>query len=154
MKILAKLAIAASLAVAPAAVAAQDVGKSVAARKAAMQLYAFYLGQLGAMAKGEAPYDAAAAKSAAASLDALVNLDGSKMWPQGSDNVALGEQTRALPVIWTTYPAITERSAAMKAASASMTAAAGEGLDALRGAIGAVGKSCGGCHEDYRQPKE
>lgn len=154
MKKLATLVVAIGTALAPAALSAQDVGKSVAARKAAMQLYAFYLGQLGAMAKGEVAYDAAAASNAAASLNALANLDGSKMWPPGSDNVTLGDETRALPTIWSTYPAITESSAAFKTAAAAMNGAAGGGLEALQGAIGAVGKSCGGCHEDYRQPKE
>ncbi|MEM7522645.1 MAG: cytochrome c [Pseudomonadota bacterium] len=154
MKTLAKLIIATGVALTPAALSAQDIGKSVAARKAAMQLYSFYLGQLGAMAKGETAYDAAAASNAAASLDALANLDGSRMWPPGSDNAALGDETRALPVIWTTYPAISERTAAFKAATASMKGAAGDGLGALQGAIAAVGKSCGGCHEDYRKPKE
>lgn len=154
MKKIATLIIAVGAALTPPALSAQDIEKSVTARKAAMQLYAFYLGQLGAMAKGEVAYDAMAASEAAASLDALANLDGSKMWPPGSDNATLGDKTRSLPVIWTTYPAVVERNDAFTAATASMKTAAGQGLGALQGAIGAVGKSCGGCHEDYRQPKE
>ena len=154
MKSLAKLFTVAVVALTPAALSAQDVGKSVAARQAAMKLYSFYLGQLGAMAKGEADYDAAVATNAAASLNALANLDGSKMWPPGSDNATLGEATRALPAIWATYPAVVEKSKAFKTAAAAMADAAGGGLEALQGAIGPVGKSCGGCHEDFRQPKE
>ena len=145
---------AAALIVAPAAVSAQDVGKAVAARKAAMQLYAHYISQLGAMAKGAIDYDAEAAGKAAASLNALASLDQSRMWPQGSGNDALGDQTRALPTIWTTYPAVTEKSAAFKTAAAAMNDAAGGGLASLQGAMGALGQSCGGCHEDFRQPKE
>ena len=89
-----------------------------------MKLYSFYLGQLGAMAKGEADYDAAVATNAAASLNALANLDGSKMWPPGSDNATLGEATRALPAIWATYPAVVEKSKAFKTAAAAMADAA------------------------------
>ena len=119
-----------------------------------MKLYAFYIGQLGAMAKGEVEYDAEGASKAAMSLNALATIDQSKMWPQGSGNDALGEATRALPAIWTTWPAISEKSAAFKEAAATMADAAGEGVDSLRAAVGALGKSCGGCHEDFRQPKE
>lgn len=142
------------LAASPAAVSAQDVEKAVAARQSMMKLYSFYIGTLGAMAKGELDYDAEAASKAATSLNALASLDQSKMWPQGSGNDALGEATRALPAIWATYPAIAEKGAALKEAAATMADAAGQGLDPLRGAIGPLGKACGGCHEDFRQPKD
>ncbi len=146
----------AALAVAAATVSpalAADMSKAVEARKAVMGLYSHYLGQLGAMAKGEAPYDAAAAQAAASSLAALASLDQSRMWPQGSDNGALGDKTRALPAIWSTYPAIMDKSKAMTTAASALAEKAGTDLDGLRGAIGPVGKSCGGCHEDFRQPK-
>lgn len=154
MKPVFKLVAAAALAAVPVGAAAQDTEKSVGARKAQMQLYAFYIGQLGAMAKGEVDYDAEAAGKAATSLNALAGLDGSKMWPQGSSNAELGDATRALPAIWATYPAVVEKSKAFKAAAAAMADAAGGGLESLQGAIGPLGKSCGGCHEDFRQPKE
>ena len=43
-----------------------------------------------------------------------------------------------------------DKAMALISAADDMQAAAGDGLDALRGAIGPVGKSCGGCHEDFR----
>lgn len=148
------IAVSATLAAQPTAVAAQDIEKAVAARQSTMKLYSFYLGQLGAMAKGEVEYDAEAAAKSAQSLNALASLDQSQMWPQGSGVDALGEATRALPAIWTTYPAVSEKAQAFAAASDAMATEAGKDLEALRGAIGAVGKSCGGCHEDFRQPKD
>ena len=30
----------------------------------------------------------------------------------------------------------------------------GQGQDALAAAVGELGKSCGGCHKPYRQPKD
>lgn len=122
------------------------------ARKATMQLYAHYLGQLGAMAKGAAPYDAEKALAAANSLLAVNGIDQSAMWPQGSDNSALGDQTRALPAIWTTYPAINDKGAAMSEALGVLASAAGTDLAGLQGAIGGVGAACGGCHKAFRQP--
>ena len=154
MKLIRIAIAAAALAVAPAASYAQDVERAVAARQAAMKLYAFYIGQLGAMAKGAVDYDAAAADKAASSLNALASLDQSKMWPQGSGNDALGDATRALPAIWTTYPAVSEKGAAFDAAAAAMAEAAGKDLASLQAAMGPLGQSCGGCHEDFRQPKE
>ena len=125
--------------------------KAIGARKAQMQLYSFNLGQLGAMAKGEAEYNADVAKVAASNLAALTALNGMAMWPQGTDSTAMPGKTRAKVEAWTTWPAIAKDSEAAKTASANLAAVAGDGLDALRGAIGAVGKSCGGCHKAYRE---
>jgi len=40
------------------------------------------------------------------------------------------------------------------AEAAVLAAEAGNGLDALRAAIGDVGKSCKGCHDEYRAKKK
>lgn len=125
---------------------------AVKARQSQMTLYAFNISLLGGMAKGEIEYDAAAASAAASNLAALSKLDQSRLWPQGSDNAALGDDvTEALPAIWTADSKIGERAMDMTEAAVAMDAAAGDGLDALRGAIGPLGKSCGGCHETYRK---
>lgn len=125
---------------------------AVKARQSQMTLYSFNIGLLGGMAKGEVEYDAAAASAAASNLAALSQLDQSRLWPQGSDNAALGaDKTKALPAIWVAGSTAGEKGMALATAAIAMEQAAGGGLDALRGAIGAVGKSCGGCHESYRQ---
>ncbi len=136
------------------AVAAGDFDKQIKARQASMQLYSFNIGILGAMAKGEMDYNADVASAAAANLDALANMNGGAMWPQGSDMDANKEMTWAKAEIWTTYPKIAEKGAALKEATAKMAAAAGNGLDAVRANIGAVGGGCKGCHDDFRAPKE
>ena len=128
--------------------------KAIKARKAQMQLYAWNLGQLGAMAKGAVEYDADAASAAANNLLALVSLKSGSMWPQGSDSTAMSGKTNAKVEAWTTWPAIGKKSEAMTAAATEMAAAAGGGLDSLKGAIGAVGKGCKGCHEEYREKKD
>lgn len=128
--------------------------KAIKARKAQMQLYSWNLGALGAMAKGSVDYNADAASSAANNLLALVKLDTMTMWPQGSDSTAMPGKTRTKVEAWTTWPAIGEKQTAMVDAATALAAAAGGGLDSLRGAMGAAGKGCGGCHETYREEKK
>ena len=125
--------------------------KAIGARKAQMQLYAFNLGQLGAMAKGKVDYDAKAAKAAADNLVVLSSMSGGAMWPQGSDSTAMPGKTRAKVEAWTTYPASAKAGEALTVAATNLAAVAGDGLDSLRGAIGDVGKSCGGCHKPFRE---
>lgn len=125
---------------------------AVKARQSQMTLYAFNLGVLGGMAKGDIEYDADAATAAASNLASLSRMDQSRLWPPGSDNMTLGaDKTAALPAIWEAGSTAGEKGMAFATAALAMEQAAGGGLDALRGAIGAVGKSCGGCHESYRQ---
>ncbi len=126
---------------------------AIKARQAQMQLYAFHLGQLGAMAKGQAEYNAELASSLAANLKSLANLSGGAMWPMGSDSTAMPGKTRAKVGAWTTYPAVVVKQKAMNMAVAELAKVAGNGQAALGGALGAVGKSCGGCHKPYREPK-
>lgn len=122
---------------------------AIKARKAQMQLYAFNLGTLGAMAKGEIDYDAGKASAAAENLAALSGLNLAAAWPQGSDNTA-AEGTRALPAIWENFPDVAAKSQALNQAATELAAAAGMDLDSLRGAIGPVGQACGACHKQYR----
>ncbi|WP_137700535.1 c-type cytochrome [Marimonas lutisalis] len=125
---------------------------AVKARKAQMQLYAFNIGLLGGMAKGEIEYNADAASAAASNLAALSKLDQSRLWPAGSDNMELGTETAALPAIWDADSDVMAKGTAFVEAAAAMEQAAGGGLDSLKGAIGPLGASCGGCHKAYRQP--
>jgi cytochrome c556 len=129
--------------------------KAIKARQAMFQTYAFSTGLLGAMAKEEIPYDAEIAMEAAANLEAAANFGQSQFWPQGSDNETEGNaKNRALPVIWETFPDIVEKADQLKEAAAAMAAVAGDGLDALQGAMGDVGGSCKACHDDFRASRK
>ena len=135
---------------------AQNVEKAIKARKGLMQVYAFNLGIVGAMAKGKTEYNAEMAQNAADNMLAIAKMKNGPMWPQGSgnDHIEFGEMTRALPEIWSTYPAIADKGKDMAAALTAFSAAAGNGLDSLRGAMGDVGDGCKGCHKDFRAKKE
>ena len=147
----AALGLMASGAVATGALADGHLEKAVKARQGFMQVVAFNLGPLGAMAKGEMDYDAEAAATYAGNLQALANMNTGAMWPAGSDNAALGEdKTRALPAAWAADSKVGEKHQAWTEAMNGLADAAGNGLDSLKGAMGDAGKSCGGCHDDYR----
>ena len=130
---------------------AGEFDKQIKTRKALMQLYAWNIGQLGGMAKGEIPYDAAQAQRAADNLLTLTGLGDGAMWPKGSDSTALGKETRAMAEIWAEGSEIGAKSQALKDAAAAMAAVAGNGLEAVQGEIKNLGGGCGGCHKKYRE---
>ncbi len=125
---------------------------AVKARKAHMQLYAFNLGTLGAMAKGEIEYDAGAASAAANNLAAVASLNQMAYWVPGTSSDDLPDESRALPAIWEEGSKAGEIGASFAEAAAALAAVAGDGKDAMAGAMGAVGKGCGDCHKAYRAP--
>jgi len=127
--------------------------KEIKARQGLMQVAGFHVGVLAAMAKGERDYDAKVAASAAKNVHMAAMMDDSLLWPQGSDlgNKDLTIKTSAKSEALTTYPNVSEKHEAWLKASAELAQVAGNGLDALKPALGAVGKSCKGCHDDFRQ---
>lgn len=151
MKPLLVASTAVSLLAAPA-IAQDGSNPAIGARQALMQLYAFNLGQLGAMAKGAVDYDSAAASAAAANLVSLAMTDQSAMWPQGTDSDS-DATSRALPIGWTQFEDAAAKGMAMGEAATAMKEAAGKDLESLQAAMGPLGKSCGDCHKVYRKPK-
>lgn len=136
-----------------APVLSEDLGdpeEILTARHGYMLLLANQLVPLGAMAKGEAPYDAAAASKAAASLAALASVDTSMLWVPGTEEGVLADSA-ALPEIISNASDREARFGELKTASAALAGAAGTDLDALKAAMGGVGQACGGCHKQYRK---
>lgn len=132
--------------------ASADPTPAIKARQAQMQLYGFNLGTLGAMAQGNMPYDAAVASVAAKNLAALTHLDGSMLWPAGSDIDSV-EGTRALPDLWANFPDVGAKAQAVQVAADEMAEAAGFDLASLQAAMGPLGAACGACHKAYRAPE-
>ena len=143
--------IAATLAAAVPAIALGHADDdNIKARQGYYQMVSHNAGALFGMAQGKVAYDAEAAQTHAANLEMLATMNTASMWPAGTDKASKPGQTRALPVIWETYPAILEKNKAFADASAALVENAGNGLDALRANIGPLGASCKGCHETYR----
>ena len=124
--------------------------KAVKARRGIMQAISLNAGPLFGMAKGKVAYDAKTAQTLANNLKAMASMNNSNMWIKGTDNGAMKGKTRALPKIWEAGSEVGKASKAYKAAVAELAKVAGGGLDGLKVAVGALGKSCGGCHKPYR----
>lgn len=126
---------------------------AIKARQGVMQLRSFNAGPLFGMAKGKIEYDAELANMLANNLLLMTNMNNGRAWPKGSDNEAYFGKTAALPEIWSTYPEIGEKGKAYVKAVTELAAVAGNGVEALRSKIGALGKGCKGCHDDFREKK-
>jgi cytochrome c556 len=118
-------------------------------RQAAMKKVGGAIGLLSTMAKGEAPFDAAAAQAAFATMNA-VSKEYVSLFPVGSET---GFETEASPDIWANmddFKAKVAKFDADTAAAAGMTFADAAGVGA---AIGSVAENCGACHKLYRVKK-
>ena len=131
-----------------AAAFAQDTPPQVA-RHEIMEDIGDAMGVLGKMAKGETEYDA---DSAVTALGVMIDETPQflTLFPEGSES---GHDTRAKPAIWENPDDFEANGEELIAAAEAARGPAGDGLEALRGAIGPVGQSCRGCHETYRVPK-
>ena len=100
-----------------------------------------------AMAKKEAPFDAAVVnKNATTILEKLKRAQG--LFPAGSG----GGDSLAKPEIWSDPAGFAK---GMKDAQAAATGLSGVKDEAAFGpAIGALGKSCKACHDKYRLPPQ
>jgi len=102
------------------------------------------------MAKGDVPYDAAAAAAAMQTINEVPDKYV-KLFPQGSDK---HPKTEASPKIWQDMNGFLAKAADLKAASAKARDAASQGQDAFRAAVfGPLVKACKGCHDAYRIKK-
>ena len=124
--------------------------KAVKARRGGMQVISLNAGPLFGMAKGKVAYDVKLARTLANNLKILASMNNSNMWIKGTDNVAMKGKTRAKADIWAAGSKVGEASKAWKAAANNIAKVAGNGLDALKPAVGALGKACGGCHKPFR----
>lgn len=135
--------------VSPLALSEGGPGKSQAIeyRHSVMEIYKWNMGPMGAMVKGERPYDKEAFKAHANDLNSAAHLDLLGGFPAGSEQ----GDTEAKPAIWKEWDKFTGKYEAFRKASADLAAAAGEELDALKPKFAAVGKACKSCHESFRQ---
>jgi cytochrome c556 len=116
-------------------------------RKAAMTLQGKYMGPLGAMAQGKAPYDAKIVQRNAEFLAAL-----SKMPWDGFDASTKGEKSAALPAVWDKAAEFKQAAERLENETAKLVQVAKSGDEgAVKAQIGATGKACGGCHENFRE---
>ena len=118
-------------------------------RQAAMTLQAKYFGPLGGMAQGKVPYDAKIVARNAGYLEALSQMPWDGFAP-GTRNV----KSEALPAVFTDAAKFKEAQDLFHAAVAKLvTASKGSDAEAAKATIKGVAKTCGDCHENFREKK-
>jgi cytochrome c556 len=116
-------------------------------RQSAMTLIGKYFGPLGGMAQGKVPYNAEVVQRNAGYLEVL-----SKMPWDGFDPSTKDEKTRALPEVYTNQAKFKEAAERMQSEVAKLVQVSKSGDEgAVKAQLGAVGKSCGNCHDNFRQ---
>jgi cytochrome c556 len=128
------------------AVYAQTADRAIKYRQGIMQAQGWHMGILGGMAKGTRPYDKDVAMRSARYVNELLDMPWEGFTP-GSET---GAPTRAKPEIWKDKAKFDKYGQDAKAESVKFAAAAGNGLDALRAAIGPMGRACNNCHDDFQ----
>ncbi|MBN8962071.1 MAG: cytochrome c [Rhizobiales bacterium] len=106
-------------------------------------------GVLGAMAKGEKPYDQAAVDAAVAKLAENAKTMGT-LFPENTKGLKADGKYSASPKIWENRADFDSHIASYTKAVNEVAAAGIKNLDALKAAVPALGKQCSGCHETYR----
>ena len=116
-------------------------------RQAAMTLQGKYFGPMVAMAQDKAPFNATVIARNAGYLDALARMP----W-DGFDAATKDVKSDALPAVYSDAAKFKQAGENLQAAVGKLVAASkGSDEAATKAAIGAVGKTCGGCHDDFRQ---
>lgn len=128
------------------------IADPIADRQALMKSTGKATGVLGAMAKGERPFDAAAVKDALETIaENSGKLDVAALFPVGSET---GGDTTASPNIWKDMPGFQARADKFKEVAAAVLASAPADLAQLKTQLGTLGAACGGCHETFRIKKQ
>lgn len=117
-------------------------------RQGSFQVVGWHMRTLGGMAKGQIPYDQAEF-TRNAEIVAMMSTVVPHAFAPGSDK---GAQTRARPEIWSDAAGFKKvldnfQAEATKLAQVAKTAGS---VDQVRGQFGALAKSCGACHDNYR----
>ncbi len=118
-------------------------------RQAAMTLQGKYFGPLGGMAQGKVPYDANVVARNTGYLEALSHMPWDGFAP-GTKDV----KSAALPAVFTDTAKFKEAQDHFQAEVTKLASVSKGGDEAaVKAQIGAVGKSCGGCHEKFREKR-
>jgi len=113
-------------------------------RQSAFALMGNHMGRIGAVTKGEVPFNAAEVQKSAALIATLSELPWSAFGP-GT------EGGKANPAIWKEGDKVKAGADRfMKAAADLNTAAKSGNLEQIKKAFGATGQSCKACHDSYK----
>jgi cytochrome c556 len=138
------VACAAALGAGGAALAQQKPEDAIKYRQSALFIVGQNFGPLAAMAQGKMPYDRDAAIRHAETAAFVMKLPWNSFDP-GTDT----GNTKAKPGIWQNMDDFHSKRDAMLSEIQKLPQAAGD-LYSLKAQVGATGKACKACHDEYR----
>lgn len=122
--------------------------KAVKYRQAAMTLVGSNFKPMGAMIKGEIPYDAEAFARHASDLAAVSSIDILRGFPADSE----GGKSEAKAEIWFEWDDFSAKMDDMKAEAAKLAeVATGGDKAAIKKQFGATGETCKACHKKFKE---
>lgn len=118
-------------------------------RQGVYKVIGWHFGPLGAMAKGDLPYDQQLAIKNSEIVAAMSRI-APDAFLRGSD----AGQTGALPEIWTKPDQFKSAMERFQKEAATLAEVSKTGdFNALRAQIGETGKACKNCHDDFRKKR-
>lgn len=116
-------------------------------RQSFFAMVATNFGPMAAMVKGEMPWDQERMQGFSNDLATLTTLNIMRGFPEGSDT----GKTRAKPEIWQNKADFESKMNDLASAAAALQkAAAGGDKKQIAQQVGATGKACKSCHDDYK----
>ncbi|MBI2313069.1 MAG: cytochrome c [Betaproteobacteria bacterium] len=154
---LAKIGLAAALVagVSSVAMAQAKPEEAIRARQAIMRVVALNFGPMGKMGAGEIPFNRDAFAAYATRLEAVVTMNPQNFFVPGTDQPVAGAKianfTDARPEIWQSPEKFKSAMEKMQQEVGKLARAARTGDEkTMKVQAGEVGKTCKGCHDDYR----
>lgn len=133
----------------PVAAQFRNAEAAVEYRQGAFTIMANHFARIGAMVKGDVPYNAANA-AASADVVAMMSKLPYEAFPEGTSGTKKGSPK---PNVWTERAKFDDLASKLQAATAKLASAAHtNNLDAIKPAFAEVGKACKACHDDFRNP--
>ncbi len=115
-------------------------------RQAGMTMIGKYWGPIGGMASGKTPYNA---ERVARNAPILVVL--SKLPWDGFAESTKDVKSKARPEVWTDNAKFKTAADRMQKAIAQLAKVSTGDEATIKAALSEVGKTCGGCHDDFRE---
>ena len=127
---------------------ASDAEDAVDYRQGLMEVFSWNASRMGAMVKGEVPFERAAFESYAKDLAAAARLDVLNGFPEDS----VTEESDAKDEIWLNWAGFESSLEDLRTQAAKLAQIAASGDEAaIKEQFGATRKACKACHDDFKK---
>lgn len=125
-----------------------DADKAVEYRQKAFSVMQNNFAAMGDMVRGDAPFDAAIFADRARDFAAMTTIPWSAF---NTDGAKPGNNSDALPAIWSNWADFTERAEKLQADAKALAEVAAAGVEAdTRKAFMTAARNCKACHDQYK----